>query len=141
MAEINHISLQARFHPRVLLARWEIAARQQQWEMAYAIAQGLVVLAPAEPAGWINRSIALHAMKRTPEAWYNLLSAAEKFPQNLVVAYNLACYACQLGKFQEAQTWLRKAEDMDKENKVKWMALKDPDLHGLWEYFGKPEQG
>jgi len=139
--ELQHISLQGRFHPRVLLARWEVSARKQHWELAYVLAQGLVVLAPQEPAGWINRSIALHAMKRTPEAWYNLLPAAEKFPQNVVVAYNLACYASQLGKFSEANQWLQKASEMDKENKVKWMAIKDPDLAPLWQYLGSASPG
>ncbi len=139
-AELNHLSLQARFHPRVILARWEISARQRQWELAYALAQGLVVLTPDEPAGWINRAIALHAMKRTPEAWYALLPAAEKFPKNTIVIYNLACYASQLGKFQEANQWLRKAEETDHENRVKWMALKDPDLQPLWEYLATLDQ-
>ena len=138
--EINHLSLQARFHPRVLLVRWEISARHRQWELAYALAQGLVVLAPNEPGGWVNRSISLHAMKRTPEAWFNLLPAAKKFPKNLVVAYNLACYASQLGKFTEANQWLKKAAEMDTENRVKWMALKDPDLQPLWEYLGSSSQ-
>lgn len=136
MDEVGQISLEGRFHPRVILARYEIAARQLQWELAYALAQGLVVLTPNEPVGWINRSIALHAMKRTPEALYNLVPAAEKFSKNIVIPYNLACYASQLGKFQEANAWLKRARDMD-EKQVKWIALKDPDLQPLWEYLGR----
>jgi tetratricopeptide (TPR) repeat protein len=139
--ELQNISLQARFHPRVLMARYEICARKAHWELAYALAQGLVVLSPQEPAGWINRSIALHALKRTPEAWYTLLPAAEKFPKNVVIAYNLACYGSQMGRFSEANQWLKKATEMDKDNKVKWMAVKDPDLMPLWEYLGKSHQG
>ena len=60
--ELKKISLQCRFHPQVLLVRWEIYAREGHWEFAHTIAHGLVALAPDEPVGWINRSFALHQM-------------------------------------------------------------------------------
>jgi predicted Zn-dependent protease len=135
-AELKQISLAARFHPLVLLARWEIFARKQHWEFAHTVAQGLVRLVPDEPKGWINRSAALHAMKRTPEAWQSLLPAAEKFPQNPLIAYNLARYACQLGRFQEANRWLQRAVQMRGGKRLKWIALKDPDLEPLWGGLG-----
>ena len=71
--ELKQITLQARFHPDVLLVRWEIYARDQHWEFAHTIAHGMVALTPDEPVGWINRSFALHQMKRTQEAWAHLL--------------------------------------------------------------------
>ena len=132
--ELKKVDVQQRFHPLVLLVRWEIYARGKHWEFAHTIAQGLVALVPDEPRAWINRSFALHQMKRTREAWYDLLPAAEKFPEHPAVAYDLACYACQLGRFDEARKWLDKAIKLGDANKVKVMAMEDPDLQPLREH-------
>lgn len=135
--ELSHLSLQARFHPRVLLARWEICARQEFWGVAYAIAQGLVVLVPGDPRGWINRSVSLHAMGRTAEAWQQLIPAASRFPSQPVIAYELARYSCQLGRLDEALQWLNKATHSEAGGPLKWKALTDPDLKALWKYLTK----
>jgi hypothetical protein len=44
------------------------------------IAAAVVKLAPEKSNGWIHRSFALHELKRTDEAFDNLLPAAEQFP-------------------------------------------------------------
>jgi tetratricopeptide (TPR) repeat protein len=93
----------------------------------------MVALIPNEPVGWINRSYALHQLKRTREAWESLLPASQKFPENLTIAYNLACFACQLGHMDEASKWLKKAMKMADSNQVQLVALEDPDLKPLWE--------
>jgi predicted Zn-dependent protease len=129
--ELKKISLQCRFHPQVLLVRWEIYARDGHWEFAHTIAHGLVALAPDEPVGWINRAFALHQMQRTVEAWHSLLPAARKFSNNPVVAYNLACYACQLGRLEEARQWFERALDIGDAAKIKTLASQDPDLKPL----------
>ena len=130
--ELKKISLQGRFHPMVLLTHWEIHAMAKQWTFAHIIAHALVVLFPDEPVGWINSSFALHQMKRTNDAWRALLPAAQLFPKHGVVAYNLACYACQMGKNEEAWKWLDKAISLGDSLKVKSAALEDPDLKPLW---------
>ena len=139
--ELKKMSLECRFHPRVLLVRWEICAQQQLWEGARVIAQGMVTLVPDDPSGWINRSVALHALKRTPEAWQSLLPAADKFTDNPLVPYNLACYAAQLGRFEESNQWLEKAMALDSDKRLKFIAVKDPDLQPLWQHFAasKPQ--
>ena len=38
-----------------------------------------------------------------------LRPAFEKFPKVSVIPYNLACYACQMNKLDEARVWLRRA--------------------------------
>jgi predicted Zn-dependent protease len=135
--ELKQISLVWRFHPEVLLARWEIYARGEHWEFAYTVAHGMVALMPNDPAGWIKRAVALHHMKRTPEAWQTLLPAAQKFPRNFTVAYDLARYASQLGKFSEAFRWLQHAKQLSEPHKFKEMTRKDPDLEPLWEHAPK----
>jgi len=135
--ELKQIGLQERFHPQVMLVRWEIYSRIEHWEFAHAIAQGLVALAPEEPCGWIKRSICLHKMKRTPEAFHILLPAASKFPCNSTIAYDLACYACQLGRIEEARHWLDQALKSGDADKINLMAKAAADLKPLWEKTGK----
>ncbi len=50
------------------------------------------------PAGWLHRAYALRRVANggLPQAWDALLPAAEKFPGEPVIAYNLSCYACQM---------------------------------------------
>lgn len=131
--ELKKITLQHRFHPEVLVVRWEIYAREGQWDLAHTIAHGLVALAPDNPVGWIHRAYALHQLRRTEEAWHALLPAARKFPQNPTIAYNLACYAAQLGRLEEAKLWLERALQLGDPAKVKALAAEDPDLKPLFE--------
>jgi len=138
--ELKLISLPTRFHPSVLLVRWEIYARDGYWEFAHTIAHGLVAMAPEESKGWINRSIALHALKRTPEAWCSLLTASQKFPKNPVIAYNLACYASQLGHLEDANQWLLKAFKLEPASQLKAASLKDSDIKPLWLYLAENRQ-
>jgi tetratricopeptide (TPR) repeat protein len=97
----------------------------------------MVALMPGEPVGWINRSYALHQLKRTREALDTLLPAAAKFPDNLTIAYNLACFACQLGLLAEANRWLKQAMKLADSNQIQLVALEDPDLKPLWEIESK----
>jgi len=135
--ELKQIRLEWRFHPEVLLARWEIYARGHHWEFAYTIAHGMVALIPENPVGWIKRAVSLHEMKRTPEAWLTLLPAAKKFPNNFNVAYDLARYACQLGKFSDAFRWLERAKQLADPQTFKQLSRKDPALEPLWEHAPK----
>lgn len=56
-----------------------------------------------------------------------------KFPRNAILRYNLACYACQLGRLEEAKIWLREAFGLDEKQELKLLALEDPDLKPLWQ--------
>jgi hypothetical protein len=81
--------------------------------------------------------VALHELKRTPEAWNALLPAALKFPGNSTIAFHLARYACQLGRLDEAKTWIKKAATLDEAGELMSAALKDPDLTPLWPHYSK----
>jgi len=65
-------------------------------------------------------------------AWDALLPAAEKFPAEPVIAYNLSCYACQMQQLDLARTWLKRAVVAGKKEAIKKMALADDDLQPLW---------
>jgi tetratricopeptide (TPR) repeat protein len=130
--EFENITPQMRVHPDVLDIRWEIYAKERKWEPCVDIASAVVKLDPYRPSGWIRRSFALHELKRTEEAFDNLLPAAERFSDLWTIPYNLACYCSQLQRLDEAQTWFKKAMAIDPEV-VKRIALDDPDLSPLWD--------
>jgi hypothetical protein len=63
-----------------------------------------------------------------------LRPAFEKFPKTSIIPYNLACYAAQFGRLEEAWQWLHKAMAAAGDAQhIKRMALADADLQTLWE--------
>jgi predicted Zn-dependent protease len=114
--------------PEVLEIRWQIHAREKQWEQCVAFANRLVESAPEHPQGWIHRSYALHELKRTREAFDALLPALARFPADWLIQYNLACYCCRMKEFQRALNHLEQACKLGKAREIKAMALKDSDL-------------
>ena len=130
--ELEWIRPQLRVHPDVLEIRWQIYDKEKKWEACVDIAAAIIKLAPERPFGWIHRSFALHELKRTEEAFDNLLPVAKQFPDAFIIPYNLACYCSQLQRLDEAQAWFNKAMAID-EQTVKRMGIDDPDLLPLWD--------
>ncbi len=128
VAELSRVSAGTRSHPDVLALEWEIAARTARWADALEIAGRLLEADHSRPTGWINRSYALHELARTQEAHNTLLDALPRFPSVGVIPYNLACYACQMGRLEEARTWLRQAMEKDGRDAVIERARTDLDL-------------
>ena len=135
--ELNNVSPSSRNHPAVLELRWQIYAVEKKWEAALEIASMMIHLAPGYSVGWIDRSFALHELNRTIEARDNLLPVVQKFPDEPILRYNLACYECRLGRLEQAKDWLEKAFRTGDARKIKSMALKDPDLEPLWRQIGQ----
>ena len=131
LAELDAIDLTMRAHPDVLAMRCDIYSASKQWPAALAFAFTLVVLVPDKPAGWIQRSFALHELKRTRQAFHLLLPAAMKFPKIPTIPYNLACYSTQLGNLEEARRWLLRSYEIGDAKELRLAALSDPDLAPL----------
>ncbi len=75
----------------------------------------------------------MHELKRTQEAYYLLLPAAELFPKLWVIRHNLACYACVMGQIKIAMERLKQASDLASQNEdIRQQALNDPDLEKIW---------
>jgi Flp pilus assembly protein TadD len=138
-AELEHISAVNQLHPDVLEVRWTICAQGQHWEDALNVAELEVQTAPGEAGGWLHRAYALRRARAggLPQAWDALLPAAEKFPKEPVIAYNLSCYACQMQQLDLARTWLRRALQSGQPEAIKKMALADDDLQPLWKEIGE----
>lgn len=138
-AELELVSPEHLRHPDVLEVKWLILAKEQQWAAASDVAHKLILEAPERASGWLHQA---YAVRRAPEgglakAREALLPAAEKFPEEPIVFYNLSCYACQLGQLEEARRWFDKALVSGDKPRLKLMALDDPDLELLWEEIRK----
>ena len=119
--------------PDVLEMRWEIQAQAKQWTACAELGRSLIRLAPERLVSWIHCAYALHELRRTQEAWEILLPAAQKFPADATIPYNLACYACQLGDLVSARDWLAQAFRLGNAKEIRAQASGDPDLAPLWE--------
>jgi hypothetical protein len=134
--EIARIHRENLDHPDVLEMRWAICAAGQRWDTGLVIAETLLRVAPDRASSWLHHAYALRRVKGggLQRAWDALLPAHEKFPKAEVVSFNLACYAAQMGRLDEAWEWLHKsmeaAGDVDV---IKRMALADNDLQPLWD--------
>ena len=134
--ELDKITPRLRTHPDVLELRWQLYAQAKNWDACVDIAKAIAEQAPDRASGWIGRAYALRRATGggLQVAWDALLPAAEKFPDVHLVPFNLACYAAQLGRLDQA--WERLHQAMETEggvNRIKERALSDQDLEPLWE--------
>lgn len=134
--ELQKLSPPARTHPDVLEARWAVLAELKKWDEALPVARMLLQSAPERPGGWLHQAYALRRAQdgSLEKAWDALRPAANKFPKDSLIPYNLACYAAQMGRPDDAWEWLHRAMEAagDVAN-IKAMALADPDLELLRE--------
>jgi Flp pilus assembly protein TadD len=135
LAELALIAPGHQRHPDVLEVRWALHAHARQWGAALEAARELVCAAPDRASGWLHQA---YALRRTvdgglAQAREVLKLAAEKFPKEPVIPFNLACYACQLGQLDEARGWVKRAMKVGGKGSIKLMALADEDLKPLWQ--------
>jgi tetratricopeptide (TPR) repeat protein len=126
--ELTRLSPGVRAHPEVLRVRYHLYEKSKKWEHAAETAQLLCQILPETPFGWIHLAYALHELRRTREAYDVLIPVVDRFPEEYVMRYNLACYSCQMGNLEEARAWLKKAVSLAGSETIKEMALTDPDL-------------
>lgn len=131
LEELKKIPEGLQEHPAVLEVRWNLECHAKRWAEALAIAEALHRIVPANPAPWIHRSFCLHELRRTQEAWDGLLPAVHLFPKEWLICYNLACYACQLGRLDEGKNWLMRAIELGDPIEINRIASNDPDLKPL----------
>lgn len=139
LAELDSIQPALRSHPDVLEARWAILASAKDWSGAVDVAEILVRQYPERSSGWLHRA---YAMRRTKDgglelAMRALLPAVDQFPSEPVIPFNLACYACQMNRLDEARLWLDRAIKVGDRAQLKQMALSDDDLKPLWREIEK----
>lgn len=133
-AELNQLKSELQSHPNVLEVRWAICAEQEDWQEGLRVARTLLEVAPERSSGWLHQAYALRRVSGggLEKAWKALLPASEKFPGVEMIAYNLACYACQMKQMDAARKWFKRAYQTGDKEQVRRRALQDDDLEALW---------
>ena len=135
--ELVGLSEAGRLHPSVLELSWQIHAAACDWHVCLEIADLLIQHAPNDKAGWLHRSFTLNELHRTQEALDTLKPLAQRHPEDPLIAYNLACYACRAGHLDQAWHWLSAASKTSAPAKLCHLAGQDPDLRPLWPELGR----
>jgi predicted Zn-dependent protease len=132
--EFKKLSPESRAHPDCMETARELFIQAGRWETAATIAGEIVKLRPEDPGSWIALAYATRRKQGggLAAAREILTRAQNLFPKEPVIAYNLACYECQLGNQKAALDWLGKAFAAGSARKIRSMALEDRDLEPLW---------
>jgi len=133
-AELKQVPSGVRGEPVTLMLWWRVHSGLGEWRKAVEVADELVQRDPGNPFGWIHRSYALHEAKETQQAWDLLRPVLEKFNEEELIPYNLACYACQLGQISDARELLGMAVKRGDAKEIRERALNDPDLAPIRDF-------
>lgn len=134
--ELHSLTPAGRDQPEVLELLWQLHAELNEWPESLAVAERLIEIAPKDSFGWVHRA---YSLRRSPDgglekAWHVLRPAADLFPSEKIIPYNLACYAAQMDRLDEAWSWLQRAMDAAGDvRSIKAMAIVDDDLKPLWD--------
>lgn len=129
--ELDQINRELQKHPDVLEVRFAIYSRSKKWTHCMEIATAMLGVAPERPTSWINSAMVLHALRETHAAWNTLYQVMDRFPKVPLIPYNMACYACALGRMVDSSEMLEKAINLGGDDMVD-LARLDPDLKPLW---------
>ncbi len=139
-AELAAVSPENLHHPLVLDLRWSLDAVENKWDAALATAKVIIATMPDDATGWLHCAYAMRRAKSggLEKALAFLEPVANSFPHEPVIAFNLACYACQLKRLDVARRWLKRASEIGGAKEMRVMALADEDLKPLWAELKKP---
>lgn len=128
---LGGVSLESACAPEVLVIRLSLFQKEGRWAAMQAAARRMVHLDPANSQWAISLAYATRRAESTEMARLILLEALDRFPEEPVVHYNLACYDCELDDLSSAREFLKAALRLSPE--MKSMAREDEDLQPLWK--------
>lgn len=144
LVELDAMSATGQKHFDAIQTRWLALAELKRWERAAEVARQLIAAAPDRSIGWLHHSYSLRRSSTgSLLAAYNALwPVVDKFPTEPIVAYNLACYTCQLEHDpHETLALIKRAISAGQRKEIIAMALKDPDLEPLRKEIAKLAEG
>ena len=113
--------------------RVDILFRLKDWSTAAAICLPMTEQEPSDPQWWIQAAYAQRRARSIQEAEMLLLAGLTRHPANELILYNLACYACVLGRIGEAREYFRRAAAADPDVMLE-MGIEDSDLDGIRDW-------
>jgi Flp pilus assembly protein TadD len=129
-AELDEIDAGLRTDWRVLALRVNIYGEIGSWDLMREAARQLTAILPARPEWSVGLAYATRRAESIEAAECVLLAAKARFPEDVAIRYNLACYTTQMGKLPAARKHLKEAIRLNPAHRA--MALEDLDLEPLW---------
>jgi Flp pilus assembly protein TadD len=105
-----------------------------QWAKAVPLLRRLRKQNPTDPQHAVSLAFALRRAQSIEAAEKILRVARERFPQEAVIWFNLACYAAQQGRLVETRDLL--CEAVKRETAYRDLAKTDSDLTPFWQAVG-----
>ena len=124
--ELAQLGAEAAARSEVLTVRVVVLQTLGMWDQMETAARTLCERQPDEGQWPISLAYAIRRAHSLPEALIVLEAAAERFPEEAIIHFNLACYHAQLGDLETARRRLREAVRLDPV--CQKMAQNDPDL-------------
>jgi tetratricopeptide (TPR) repeat protein len=112
-AELDHLPATTVDPLEVLALRVAIFQERQNWPALRDASAELARRAPDEAAWWITLAYATRRADSLAAAEEVLLVAETKHPAEPTIQFNLGCYACQLGRLDEARLRVDRAIALD----------------------------
>ncbi len=111
--ELEELPEDFKRQPLVLTVWLEVYQRWEKWSEAEFVATRLFDLQPEEPSWAVALAYATRRTRGLTLANDILEEAAKKFPECATILFNLACYAAQLGRTNQALDYLHRAVELD----------------------------
>lgn len=127
---LDRIPTADKAHPEVLHLRVSLHIAQKAWNPGMELARHLVTVQPDDAWSWIRLAYCTRRAESVENAEEILLRAQAAHPEEAMIRYNLACYACVSGKMDTAVERLREAIILHEG--IRQLAVEDEDLRPLW---------
>ena len=124
--ELAQLGSEAATRTEVLTVRVVVLQTVGMWDQMETVSRTLCERHPDEGQWPISLAYAVRRAHSLPEALIVLEAAVERFPDEAIIHFNLACYHAQLGNLETARQHLREAIRL--EPSCQKMAQNDPDL-------------
>jgi predicted Zn-dependent protease len=130
LEQLESLPPEQRGNEQVVELRIEIYRHLEKWESARIDAEAMAKRNPGNAGWWISWAYSLRREKSVEEAREVLWEALRLHPNELMISYNLACYASVLGELDEARRLLDRVFSEDA--RYRPMAAEDPDLASIF---------
>lgn len=129
--ELQALPAAWRDHPAARRLQLRLHLDRKEWADARDTARALRDAEPTAPEAWVMLAFATRRATGLGDAEAVLNEAARRFPSVPVIRFNLACYACQDGRLDDARRFLHQAFLLDRS--FRDTAIEDEDLRPLWD--------
>ena len=129
LAELENLSPQMVGDDGVQEFKLRLLERACRWQDAAGLAARLATSHPDESRWFIAWAFAKRRSDSIETASKILTDAAHLHPKDPLIQFNLGCYAAQRGDLTTAQTYVRRAIELDHD--LEKLAHQDPDLEPL----------